>query len=304
MIDLCGATPTAPQVYDACGQPEPPPVAELLPQAPPAQWLVPYEGAWARGLRALEGLRHGQAQEHEPQDHERQTALVRQPARTWWGGVLVQPARVVLGLRAFEDAFEAVTVSGQPLVLFDLEKITRMALRQSGLALQILGQPGAAWLARGWHPHELLRACVSREVLSCFADVTARAAWRAQQRLEPGAQEALDDGDALLMELAQLLTGATLARDGALSYGVPELLGSWPALSARAILQEVCERGRRDALDAARRTSAGRGALVQSVQMLRAWLEPSRAVALPARPADYEGAQQQLIQARLLTLAG
>ena len=64
-----------------------------------------------------------------------------------WGGVFVQPATDVLGLRAWEDAWEGVLKdNSHPWAMFELEKIMRMLLAGSGLAFDILASPHIAHL--------------------------------------------------------------------------------------------------------------------------------------------------------------
>lgn len=57
-----------------------------------------------------------------------------------FGGVFVTEPRTVMGLRGWDDAREGIRAE-IPWVLFDLEKIVRMALHQSGLAFEILTSP-------------------------------------------------------------------------------------------------------------------------------------------------------------------
>lgn len=65
------------------------------------------------------------------------------------GGVFVESADVVLGLRSWNDAREGVlNASGSmgaaeavPYAIFEVEKIVRMMLHQSGLAFEILASP-------------------------------------------------------------------------------------------------------------------------------------------------------------------
>lgn len=240
--------------------------------SPPLQHLVAYQGSW-RGLPA--------------------------PAPAWLGGVIVQPAKTVLGLRGFEDAFEASMGWGDmqvPVVAFDLEKIIRMALAQSGLALEILGS-AALWLSepQGWEPQSLARACFHRQVLRHYDDVSRQAL-----RLLEQPQLASQDEPYVWAGLADLLTGATLAREGAFGLSVPALLSFWESLPGHAILAQACQ-------DAPSLQDAPtRHALYESARQLVAWLNPARddlSAALPERVLDYEGAQAQLVTARLLTLA-
>lgn len=241
--------------------------------SPPVEHLVAYQGSW-RGLPA--------------------------PSPAWLGGVVVQPAETVLGLRGFEDAFETSVAWGQehaPVVVFDLEKIIRMALAQSGLALEILGS-AAIWHSapQGWDPQTLARACFHKQVLRHYDDVS-----RQCLRLLEQPQLLTKDEPYVWSGLADMLTGATLAREGAFGLSVRELLSFWESLPGHAILDTASVSAAAPSLQDA----PTRRVLYESAKQLGAWLDPSRddlSAALPERVLDYEGVQRQLIEARRLTL--
>lgn len=66
---------------------------------------------------------------------------IAQPAA--FAGIVVQPAQTVLALPGWEDAYEVV-VDGALHTLFDIEKLIRMLLHGSHLALEVLGSPARA----------------------------------------------------------------------------------------------------------------------------------------------------------------
>lgn len=236
--------------------------------APKIQRLGVYQGALVRGLPLA--------------------------SRAWLGGVVVQPARTVLGLRGFEDAFETSVGDHLPLVCFDLEKLIRMALRQSGLALEILGSDLLLIdEAVGWSAPSLIKACFTRQVICHYIDTT-RACLR---RLgEPGALRLADAHarDALWMGYSDLLVGATLAKEGVLALGLTQQLSFWERLPCHDILAQA------SSLDVMMLEDEQRAALYAGAQELDRWLKPERAIAMPERVADYDGAQAQLIAARLV----
>lgn len=112
-------------------------------------------------------------------------ALEGYPTKTRIGGVFVQPASTVLGIRAWDDALEGVftTDGGEtvPWVLFDLEKIVRMMLRQSGTAFEILASPICAR-----HPgrtdlefsaHRIVEAAIHKDILFYYRDFADGVRW-------------------------------------------------------------------------------------------------------------------------------
>ncbi len=188
------------------------------------------------------------------------------------GGVVVQPASVVLGLRGWEDAFEGVDAQGDPWVFFELEKIIRMTMRGSGLAFEILAAPRCA--ASSFDARALLSMCLTRQVVAHYRDVTA--SLRSCSGSDVAPSRAL---------LRERLMGAVLGRDGVVAWSWSQLVDLWPAPDLDAMLE---------VWDADARAEVG--ALVSA---LGAWLEPETCAALPERPSDYQGANDLLVELRL-----
>lgn len=116
-------------------------------------------------------------------------------------GVFVTPATEVLGLRAWDDADEGADPA--PWVLFDVEKLIRMALHQSGLAFEALTS-ATSW---GSFPaREIAQASVTSGILQYYRDVTTP----------------LADGKTEQWRWRTLLTGALLTR-GIVSQSLPWL---------------------------------------------------------------------------------
>lgn len=117
-------------------------------------------------------------------------------------GCFVTPARVALGLRAWDDADEGV--SPAPYALFDIEKLVRMALHQSGLAFEALTSP------RTWgelDSRRIASAAVTADILAYYRDVT----------------EPLEAGNSDPWRWRTLLTGVLLATEGVISQDLPTL---------------------------------------------------------------------------------
>jgi hypothetical protein len=104
------------------------------------------------------------------------------------GGVVVHPAETVLGLRAWDDAYEGILTTSDtddtiPWVLFDIEKIVRMMLRQSGLAFEILASPvcatGDALGGRDFPARRVIEAAIHQDILLYYRDAADSVAWDA-----------------------------------------------------------------------------------------------------------------------------
>lgn len=195
------------------------------------------------------------------------------------GGVVVQPAHIVLGLKPWEDAFEGVLSPAHhapiPWVRFDLEKLIRMALHQSGLALELLGgvtvEPGPV------DPHAIAAAAITRGQLGYWRDVTRRGV-------------ATPPADALewLALVRRLLTGCALAQEARFVAWLPELLAQH---APAALVPHVHAALAGEPPDHA--------ACASLLSALWARLDPAAPCALPERPADYAGLEQLLVSERL-----
>lgn len=193
------------------------------------------------------------------------------PAR--FGGIVVQPAEVVLGLRGWEDAFEGILAgSNTPYVFFELEKIIRMMLRQSPMALEILAAPTANESRReGFDPRDLIRWLTTSRILDSYLDFPA----------------ATD-----LATLRPLLTAALLAKQQQLSLSLTTLLEQLSEVSGEPLWRQLAEKSP-DADVIARADAAARG-------MVRAGIEAGAgANSLPASPIGYDEANALLVRWRL-----
>lgn len=102
------------------------------------------------------------------------------------GGVVVHDARCVLGIRAWDDAYEGVLSAADsdktvPWVLFDVEKIVRMMLRQSGLAFEILASPVRATDGqlggRSFPARRVIEAAIHQDILFYYRDLADSVDW-------------------------------------------------------------------------------------------------------------------------------
>jgi hypothetical protein len=124
-----------------------------------------------------------------------------------FGGVFVTPARRAMGLRGWEDAHEGTTDTGDPWVLFDLEKLIRMALRQSGLAFEFLTS-SVTWSPDSFPARKLAESAITRDVAQYYADV---------------ARPLLDSDTPDRWRWRSLLTGWALATRGEVSHDLSTL---------------------------------------------------------------------------------
>lgn len=198
-------------------------------------------------------------------------AIVNAPRRL--GGVVVQPAEVVLGLRGWEDAFEGILPESRtPYVFFELEKIIRIMLRQSPMALEILAAPTAsASLAHGFDPRQLARLLTTSDILTSYLDL-------------PVARD--------LSMLRPLLTAALLASNLTFSLSLTTLLTHLEEVTEDPLWRTLAKKS--PDVDAITRADAGARALVRA-----AIAAPSSANSLPPKPIGYDDANALLIRWRL-----
>lgn len=212
------------------------------------------------------------------------------PTHPAMSGIVIQPAEVVLGLRGWEDAFEHLLPGAQPPTLcacFDLEKITRMALRQSGLAAETLA---SAACAEGLEPGArtarwMLAQAATRGLIHHYLDVTRQVV----DDLSRG--EGSRWGVSAVLRCArECLTGVLLAERG-------HLIMSWPSLVAHADTPALAA-----LLDASQAADALTPALSRelgdALATQRARIIPE-ASPLPERVPGYDALQALLVRARL-----
>lgn len=203
------------------------------------------------------------------------------------GGVFVQPAHVVLGLRGFADAHEGYTgVKHTPFAFFEFEKIIRMLWASSGLALEILGSAMVQYTHTDFDARLLLQKIVTRRVLEHYVDVTAGHFDRIEDVHTHTATPSLQ----FLIFLRELLTGATLSRDGAFCAHLPTLLEYWAAQEVEVILQDWEQHSKLE--------MQARLVLMNWLTHWRAYLQ-NDSLALPCAPCDYQGAHDWLVSARM-----
>jgi hypothetical protein len=197
------------------------------------------------------------------------------------GGIIIQPAHIVLGLRPWEDAFEGVITPPDaapiPWVCFDLEKIIRMMLHQSGLALTLLA--GVTIEAGPVNPRAIAANAITHAQLHHWRDVTA-----------PGVADPPADPVRWLGLVRQLLTGVLLAEHAHFMAWLPAQRPHAPA-PLGALIGEL--------LDGAPLTEQARQDSAPALSALWHRMDPARPSALPERPSGYEALNALLVQARL-----
>ncbi|TXD38102.1 hypothetical protein FRC98_04180 [Lujinxingia vulgaris] len=204
-------------------------------------------------------------------------------------GVTILPASTLLGLRAFEDAYEDHLPGAAPdgrdcmRVIFDVEKILRMALHQSVLALELLASPTPLQLQAPFDriaPVELAQAALTSGVL------------RAYRGALPATLDAIDAGQrvAALSGLRRLYTAGLLHREAMMGTDLGALLKSCAPSPIAPIVEGWS--------DAALSPDEAR-ALKAEARRLDALLDSPGA--LPERPQNYDLLHETLVAWRLAT---
>ena len=161
--------------------------------------------------------------------------------------------------------------SGAPVALFDLEKITRMMLRQDILALHILGASSLNPPERSSRvAREVVRACLHRGIAHAYMDRVRALRARPFDAWEQGA-------------LAAVITGAALVERGVFALDVRALADLWPNGAVRASVEDPQDE------------VAALAALAACAASLSCERSP-----LPERPTDYDAASALLVGQRLL----
>jgi hypothetical protein len=201
------------------------------------------------------------------------------------GGVVAQPAEVVLGLRAWEDAFEETHDLDEynrpvPSVLFEVEKLVRMMLHQSGLAFEILASP-VVLLDQSFPARRIIESAVTTDILHHYRDVASGLVRRLVESNGQGATPA-----DVLDAVRNALTGRALV-DGRVGFDVWELAGEY---GSEALLREV-ESGERVELELLGKVSAHVEGLLDDIR-------PDEAT-LPASPQEYDWLNDFVVSCRL-----
>ncbi|RVU42606.1 hypothetical protein EA187_15575 [Lujinxingia sediminis] len=204
-------------------------------------------------------------------------------------GITILPASTLLGLRAFEDAYEDQLPGEAPdgsdcmRVIFDLEKLLRMALHQSVLALELLASPAPLQLHAPFNelaPVELAQAAITSGVIRAYRGVL------------PSTLDAIDAGErmAALSGLRRLYTASLLHRDAVMGTD----LGAQLLSCAPSPIAPIVEGWS----DGPLRPAQAR-ALKDEARRLDALLDLPGA--LPERPHDYDLLHETLVAWRLAT---
>ena len=184
-----------------------------------------------------------------------------------------------MGLRGWEDAFEGVLSDGAPFAIFEVEKIARMALRQDGLAFEVLAAP-ARLHSTDFAPRALATWAMTRGVLAHYRDVTAP--WLGALSRLPA--------DAVRLGARELLTGVALARDAAFGVELDTLLAHLDASGFGGLLE---------ALEARPEDVEVRAELEAAARALHAELDPSAPGPLPERVPDYDALHHAVYRWRM-----
>ena len=211
------------------------------------------------------------------------------------GGVVVHDAQTVPRIRAWDDAFEGIlsrsdTDATVPWVLFDVEKIVRMMLRQSGMALEILASPVRAsdvtlgdW---SFPARRIIEAAIHQDILFYYRDCADSVNWNADGL--SSREYRLQVVDAV----RHALTGLELM-DGRVVFGLTALLSDVEADVAEAV-RALAED---DTIDEEKH------ALIRD--RLATWcqrLETPGPSPLGEQPDDYDWLDELVVEQRLETL--
>lgn len=199
------------------------------------------------------------------------------------GGVFAQPAEVVLGIRGWDDASEGtLELDGQeepvPYALFEVEKIVRMMLHQSGLAFEILASP-AVLHDDGFPARRIIESAITGDILHHYRDVAS--GWMARLVETKGQGAAPAD----VLDVARnALTGRALA-EGRVAFDVWELASEF---GLEALLRGVEKSVEPQLLDE----------LSAKIDELLEAIRPDTAK-LPASPQDYDWLNDLVVEWRL-----
>lgn len=203
------------------------------------------------------------------------------------GGYFVEPIESVLGLRPFDDALEGRIeledgAEPVPYVFFEVEKIARMILHDSGLAFEILASPArlraSDRVVDDDEPRTLVRRAVCRGLLGHYRECTE------------GGLDDLRSGRDLSVETALRLV-RELATGAALQTGRATL--DLETLAERRGIDVVGD------LSTAEDVEPHREALLESCEALAAALEEDAESALSTRPDAYDAIDEWLVERRL-----
>jgi hypothetical protein len=199
-----------------------------------------------------------------------------------FGGVFVAPRETVLGIRLWRDVHEAVESDGAGPVswsIYEIEKIVRMMLHQSPMALEILASPAfvGSFKSEAFEPRRIVEAAVTSEILQAYAQ-------EAEGFLESA--DARSSNPAALGGLRRALMGEALAKGAVLTrlnsllewYASGELSDAVEADETPAILRH------------------GRSILDD----LRSETSPT----LPEAPSDYDGLDALVVERRMAVSRG
>lgn len=177
------------------------------------------------------------------------------------GGYVSTPADTVLGLKPWDDAREGV-VLGAPWVIYDIEKLVRMLLRQSPHAFRIVASHVCAHEILSADRRFLLESAVAAQLVRNIA---------AESATPPSLRK-----DTQLNTLAELTAGWALAR-GHADLHAATVLGAHPQWAQ---------------LDLTNPNDVAR-----AIEALRHELQTCD-VALPEQPSNYDGLSRWLVDRR------
>lgn len=244
-------------------------------QRPPAYFLSQYAGSEVNGFKRPRKL----------------------------GGVMIHPARTVLGLRAWDDAHESVLSAHPPkidedahpqtpYVLFDLEKIIRMMLHQSGLALEILASPIRLKIAQPEAlqipAYGIINAALTRDILDYYWSIARNTIFNSTNSARSAR------ADELLNAARHALTGWMLSQ-GVVEFSLPRLLKNCEFGQLIELIQECLDiSGAKNALVSADRARA----LSVHIERLIESVDPAKC-ALAENPAGYDWLNDLVVERRL-----
>ena len=183
-------------------------------------------------------------------------------------GISTAPAAQVLGLHAWDDAREGLAI-GTPWVIFDIEKLVRMLLRQSPLAFRVLASHLCAVNITPIDREFILNAAVTQQLVRNIGIESKNTIKTTQRR------------DDVLGVLAELAGGWALAR-GHVDLHAAAVLGTHPEWHDLDLESDVDVR--------------------RAISSLADELLNIEAV-LPERPANSDGLSTWLVNRRLQTLS-
>ena len=212
-------------------------------------------------------------------------AEARSPLRALFG-VAVHAPETLLGLRPWHDTRQGRLKQGTPWTIFELEKLLRMLLHQSPLAVEIIARADGPLPAE-----ELLSAGLTSSIALAYGELVAPVERELKAAL--ACQEVGQLSAARLRKaLHRALSGALLAREQRFELEVSQAVAAWQSEQVSELWQILSHS---DTLELAHLELAA----LELERLASRWLKQGGENSLPPRPTGYDELHRHLIAQRL-----